>query len=200
MPSHKLTQDLLSLLPFPLAAPSANPFGYISPTSAEHVADQLGDKVDYILDGGPSSVGVESTIISFEREIPQILRWGGLALEEIQRFLGVFDSSNQSSDNPSAPGMLSSHYAPSKKVLIGNLEELINSHSDEDCSYLSFQQTYSMPGEVLSQSGDVKEAARNLFAALRRLDDASGSLILTELVPNRGLGRAINDRLKRAAH
>ncbi|MCZ4410199.1 L-threonylcarbamoyladenylate synthase [Cryomorphaceae bacterium 1068] len=200
MPSHPLTQGLLSLLPFPLAAPSANPFGYISPTSAAHVADQLGDKVDYILDGGPSSVGVESTIISFEGDIPQILRWGGLALEEIEPFLRVFESSNQSSDNPSAPGMLSSHYAPSKKILIGSLDELIKSHRDEDCSYLSFQQAYEIPGEVLSQSGDMKEAARNLFAALRRLDNTSGSLILAEFVPNEGLGRAINDRLKRAAH
>jgi L-threonylcarbamoyladenylate synthase len=200
MPSHPLTHELLSLLPFPLAAPSANPFGYISPTTAQHVAEQLGDRVDYILDGGPSAVGVESTIVSFEGEVPQILRWGGLELEQLKPFLGTFDSSQQSSDNPSAPGMLSSHYAPRKRVIIGELDELIKKHIEKDCSYLSFQKPYDIPGEVLSSTGDIREAARNLFAAMRRLDSTKGDLILTELVPDTGLGRAINDRLKRAAH
>jgi L-threonylcarbamoyladenylate synthase len=200
MPAHPLTQQLLSLLPFPLAAPSANPFGYISPTTAQHVAEQLGDKVDYILDGGPSVVGVESTIVSFEGEVPQILRWGGLELEQIKPFLNIFDISQQSSDNPSAPGMLSSHYSPRKRMIIGELDELIKKHIEKDCSYLSFQKSYNMPGEALSSRGDIREAARNLFAAMRRLDSTKGNLILAELVPDTGLGRAINDRLKRAAH
>jgi L-threonylcarbamoyladenylate synthase len=200
MPAHPLTQELLSLLPFPLAAPSANPFGYISPTSAEHVAEQLGDKVDYILDGGPSSVGVESTIVSFEKEVTQVLRWGGLELEEIESYLGTFESLNQSSDNPSAPGMLSSHYAPRKKLIIGELDELMIRYAEHDFVYLSFKKTFPVPGEVLSQAGNLREAARNLFAAMRRLDAGEGNLILAERVPNEGLGRAINDRLIRAAH
>lgn len=200
MPAHPLTQELLSRLPFPLAAPSANPFGYISPTTAKHVADQLGDQVDYILDGGPSGVGVESTIVSFETEIPSILRWGGLELEQLKLFLGNFESSKQSSDNPTAPGMLSSHYAPRKRVIIGQIDDLIKKYSDESCAFLSFETSYNLPGEVLSETGDLKEAAQNLFAALRRLDATNCDLILTEQVPEIGLGRAINDRLKRAAH
>lgn len=199
IPAHPLTLKLLSLLPFPLAAPSANPFGYISPTTAQHVAEQLGDRVDYILDGGPAAVGVESTIVSFEEEIPKILRWGGLELEHIAPFLGEFVSSNQSSDNPSAPGMLSSHYSPRKKVIIGNIEELIDQYGQEDCLFLSFQTPHDLPGEILSKSGNMQEAAQNLFAAMRRLDSVAGNIILTELVPNFGLGRAINDRLTRAA-
>jgi len=200
MPNHPLALKLLSLLPFPLAAPSANPFGYISPTSAQHVVEQLGDQIDYILDGGPSNVGVESTIVSFEGETPRILRWGGLELEQIEPFLERFDSSEQSSDNPSAPGMLSSHYAPRKKLIIGNLKELMVKYANKDCVYLSFEETHEMSGEVLSPSGDIREAARNLFAAMRRLDSGEGELILTEMVPESGLGRAINDRLKRAAY
>ncbi|HKL39456.1 MAG TPA: L-threonylcarbamoyladenylate synthase [Cryomorphaceae bacterium] len=200
MPAHPLALKLLSLLPFPLAAPSANPFGYISPTTAQHVADQLGNKVDYILDGGPSKVGVESTIVSFESEVPRILRWGGLDLEQIEPFLENFESSQQSSDNPVAPGMLSSHYAPRKRLILGNLDELIEIHGKKDSSYLSFRKSYDMPGETLSESGDLSEAARNLFAAMRRLDAAEGNCILAERVPEKGLGRAINDRLKRAAH
>lgn len=199
MPAHPLTLKLLSRLPFPLAAPSANPFGYISPTTAQHVADQLGDKADYILDGGPSKVGVESTIISFESDVPQILRWGGLDLEQIELFLENFESSQQNSDNPVAPGMLSSHYAPRKRLILGNLDELIEKYGRTGSSYLSFKKTYPMHGEVLSESGDIIEAARNLFAALRRLDTGVGELILAERVPDTGLGRAINDRLKRAA-
>ncbi|MGB6037075.1 MAG: Sua5 family C-terminal domain-containing protein, partial [Cryomorphaceae bacterium] len=140
------------------------------------------------------------TIVSFESEIPRILRWGGLELEQIEPFLERFDSSQQSSDNPSAPGMLSSHYAPRKRMIIGDLDQLMEKYAQENCVYLSFEKKYNIPGETLSPSGDVREAARNLFAAMRRLDSGNGDLILTELLPDRGLGRAINDRLKRAAH
>jgi L-threonylcarbamoyladenylate synthase len=200
MPAHPLTQKLLSLLPFPLAAPSANPFGYISPTRSEHVAAQLGDKVEYILEGGPAKVGVESTIVSFEKDIPQILRWGGLELEDLQPYLGEFESSNQSSDNPSAPGMLSSHYSPRKKLILGDLESLLQKFKSRQVSYLSFKTIYDLPGIALSETGDLREAAGNLFAAMRTLDADDSELILAELVPEMGLGRAINDRLRRAAH
>ena len=200
MPSHPLTQHLLSLLPFPLAAPSANPFGYISPTRAEHVAEQLGEKVDYILDGGPSGIGVESTIISFEKETPQILRWGGLELEEIEPFLEDLEIANQNSVDPSAPGMLSSHYAPRKKIILGDIKTLLHDFKNQNCSYLSFMTKYNIPGLVLSPTGDLREAAVNLFAAMRTLDAAEPEIILVESVPDIGLGRAINDRLRRAAH
>ncbi len=199
MPAHPMTQELLSLLRFPLAAPSANPFGYVSPTTAEHVADQLGDKVDYILDGGPCQVGVESTIISFADSPPKVLRLGGLELSQIRKLIKEFEVSQHSSDNPVAPGMLSAHYSPKKKVIIGNLPKLVKTYSDENICYLSFQDEYDFPGQVLSRKGDLQEAAHNLFAALRKLDEEKCEIILAELVPERGLGRAINDRIRRAA-
>jgi L-threonylcarbamoyladenylate synthase len=200
MPSHPLTLELLQSLEFPLAAPSANPFGYISPTTAQHVADQLGNKVDYILDGGPAKVGVESTIISLVGPVPKILRWGGLESEEITKVTGPIEASVQSTDNPSAPGMLSSHYAPRKKLILGNLDELSENHASEKVSILSFRKKYEGHGEVLSNAGNLHEAAQNLFSSLRRLDSADTELILAELVPDEGLGRAINDRLRRAAN
>lgn len=199
MPAHELTLDLLSTLPFPLAAPSANPFGYISPTTAQHVADQLGETVDYILDGGPCSVGVESTIISFETKPPRVLRLGGLEIQSLKEHLKQFEVSTNSGDNPTAPGMLTGHYAPATPVVIGDPIELSKSFGSRKCCVLSFRNKYDQPGEVLSEAGDLREAARNLFAALRRLDGQDCEVIIAEKVPEEGLGQAINDRLKRAA-
>ena len=108
MPNHSLTLALLRALSFPLAAPSANPFGYISPTTAGHVADQLGDQVPYILDGGPAAVGLESTIVGFENGQTEVFRLGGLALESIERIAGPVSVRTHSTSNPKAPGMLSS--------------------------------------------------------------------------------------------
>lgn len=201
MPAHPLTLRLLRLLPFPLAAPSANPFGYVSPTTAQHVADQLGGKVPYILDGGPCTVGVESTIIGWD---PQAAAWmlyrpGGLPLEAVEAAIGTVGRA-QKAVLPASPGMLESHYAPGKSVFIGNVPELMEEHSGERIGVLSFQQDYhAQANEVLSRQGDLAEAARNLFAALRRLDAAGVDLILAEQFPGEGLGLAINDRLRRAA-
>jgi len=199
MPAHRLTLELLSMLPFPLAAPSANPFGYISPTTADHVAEQLGDKIDYILDGGPCEVGVESTIISFEMLKPKILRVGGLDISDVKKHIQHFEVSTSSTDNPSAPGMLTGHYAPKKPIVIGDIEELLTTYSDRKLCVLSFKKEFELQGEVLSSKGDLREAARNLFAAMRRLDSCKCDLIVAEKVPEEGLGLAINDRLKRAA-
>lgn len=118
VPNHPLTLALLRSLAFPLAAPSANPFGYISPTTAAHVADQLGDRVPYILDGGPADVGLESTIIGFENGQTIVFRLGGLALELIERLIGPVSVRTHSTSNPKAPGMLSSHYAPRKPLIL----------------------------------------------------------------------------------
>lgn len=200
MPSHELTQELLEKLPFPLAAPSANPFGYISPTSAEHVAAQLGDKVDYILDGGVCSVGVESTIISFEEKVPEILRLGGLEVDEIRRYVKNFKIRTASSDNPAAPGMLTGHYSPRTPLVIGDINDLRKKYSDKKVCFLSFSTNYfEIEGEILSKKGNLNEAARNLFAAMRRLDASDCEVILAESFPEKGLGMAINDRLRRAA-
>lgn len=203
LPSHPLTLQLLSQLEFPLAAPSANPFGYVSPTAAQHVEKQLGDKVSYILDGGACQVGVESTIVSFLGQSPRVLRLGGLAVEEIIEVIGDVEVNQHSSSRPTAPGMLKSHYAPGKSI------ELINGFDwkkDVDFSEIGtivFKTALKeIPLEnqvILSESGDLNEAARNLFSALRALDQKPNiNTILTEFVPNEGLGRAINDRIKRA--
>lgn len=204
MPNHPLTLELLQHLDFPLAAPSANPFGYISPTSAKHVEDQMGDKIPFILDGGPCSVGVESTIVGWEDGQLTIYRLGGVSVEEIEEVLGqsVMQKSHSSS-NPQAPGMLKSHYAPSKPFYLGNLDDLLEEFEDEVVGVIAFRDELLDIDEedqiVLSPSGDLEEAARNLFSALRKMDDLDVDVILAEPVPNIGLGKAINDRLKRAA-
>lgn len=199
MPDHPLTLELLRSLDFPLAAPSANPFGYISPTSALHVAEQLGDRIPYILDGGECIVGVESTIIDCSSDTPTILRLGGTSVETIEEIIGPVRVNAISTSSPQAPGMLHSHYAPRKPLLVGNIHELLHEHGN-NVSILSFKDSFHNFRNIrLSETGDMHEAARNLFAAMRKLDADHHELILAEFVPDFGLGRAINDRLKRAA-
>src|SRR5690606_18361396 len=127
-PDHVLTHRLLKTLPFPLAAPSANPFGYVSPTTAQHVNEQLGDSIPYILDGGECNVGIESTIIGVEDEKAVVYRLGGLTLEQIESVIGKVILQPHSTSNPKAPGQLISHYAPSRKVLLGNIPNLIQQY------------------------------------------------------------------------
>lgn len=205
VPNHPLTLTLLEQLEFPLAAPSANPFGYISPTQAAHVEAQLGEKITYILDGGPCAVGLESTIVGMEGKEIVIYRLGGLEIGEIEDVVGPVKVKDHSSSNPAAPGQLDSHYAPRKPFLLGDLKTLIAKKQAEgvDFAVLSFSDAFEqMPQEkqiALSPSRDLHEAAQNLFAAMRRLDETSVAVILAELMPETGLGRAINDRLRRAA-
>jgi L-threonylcarbamoyladenylate synthase len=202
-PDNSLTLALLKQLPFPLAAPSANPFGYISPTTAQHVNDQLGDKIAYILDGGPCEVGVESTIVGFDKDEPFIYRMGGLTQEEIEHEIGPVTVQLNASSNPKSPGQLASHYAPQKKLVLGNLNDLLKTHFNSEVGIISFEKSLSnIKNEnqrVLSKNGNMEEAARNLFAALRELDKLEIETILAEFVPDIGLGKAINDRLKRAS-
>lgn len=205
IPNHPLTLDLLEAADFPLAAPSANPFGYVSPTRAKHVYDQLGEQVDYVLDGGPCQVGVESTIVQCTESSVRVLRLGGLPLESIEAVLGQpVDEVKTSSSNPSAPGMLSSHYAPSVPVELGTIPELLKkTNREENVGVLLFgdhHPDYSVQHQFnLSQKGDLNEAAANLFNVLRAMDRLKVDRILAERVPDRGIGRAINDRLSRAA-
>jgi len=202
IPSHPLMLDLLKSIPFPLAAPSANPFGYISPTTAQHVNDQLGNKIAYILDGGNSVVGVESTIVGEENGQVIIFRLGGLAVEQIENLIGKVEIRINNSSDPRAPGMLKSHYAPRKKLILGNVSELINKY--ENAFVIRFSEyVRDYPAErqvLLSDTGNVSEAAVNLFAVLRMADASSAAVILAETVPDEGLGKAINDRLRRAAN
>ncbi len=201
VPNHALTLNLLSTLPFPLAAPSANPFGYISPTTAKHVAAQLGDKIPYILNGGNCTIGIESTIVGFEDDKTIVYRLGGISVEAIEALIGKVVVKSHSSSNPKAPGMLKSHYAPRKKLVIGSMEN--ENSSLVNIGFLGFQEyspIFSRENQrVMSLSGNVCEAAKNLFGYLRELDELKIDMIYAELLPEEGLGRAINDRLRRAA-
>lgn len=203
IPDHPLTRRLLESLDFPLAAPSANPFGYVSPTCARHVHDQLGEKISYILDGGHSDVGLESTIIGIENGKPTVFRLGGLSVEKIEAVVGKVEVRAHSSSNPQAPGMLKSHYSPMKPVVLGDIGEELAKRDPREVGILSFEKVYAgVPREnqfVLSESGDLVEAAARLFQGLRALDGKGVRVILTELMPERGLGRAMNDRLRRSA-
>lgn len=200
IPAHPLTLELLSILNFPLAAPSANPFGYISPTKAEHVNAQLGDQIPYILDGGECKVGIESTIVGFENGVATVYRLGGLSVDDIEKVIGKVNVLPHSSSNPQAPGMLKSHYAPRKPFFIKSKEEM--ALAPEGVAALLFEKKVSNPNiyqKVLSESGDIKEAAHHLFTYLRELDAMNIQEIWAEFVPTHGLGLAINDRLRRAA-
>jgi L-threonylcarbamoyladenylate synthase len=203
VPNHVLTQELLKKIPFPLAAPSANPFGYISPTEPAHVNKQLGNKVSYILDGGACTVGLESTIVGIENEQVCVYRLGGLDIESIENCVGPVQILINSSSNPKVPGQLKSHYAPKKPLFLGKIGELLTQHSDKKSTLICFGNTHtSKPGaEVfnLSPSADLNEAALNLFKFLRLADESDSEIVLCEILPEKGLGKAINDRLRRAA-
>ena len=203
-PNHPVTLSLLSSLDFPLAAPSANPFGYVSPTTADHVQKQLGEQLPYILDGGPCRVGVESTIVGFEQNRVIVYRLGGLDIETIEDAVGPVSTQTNFSSNPKAPGQLSSHYAPGKQVFLGALNEVLTTYPPEKVGVLAFSnpvgQVPSTNQIILSPEGRIEEAAQQLFAALRQFDQMDVSIIWAETVPNRGIGRAINDRLRRASH
>lgn len=202
VPDHPLTQQLLHLADVPVAAPSANPFGRLSPTTAEHVRQQLGDRIEIILDGGPCRVGVESTIIQVQQDVATLLRPGGIPLEEIEALIGPVQRIEQTSQkNPVAPGMLDSHYAPRTPLKI--VEQLPSSPPPRT-GLLVLAPDSIIPGyasaEPLSATGNLVEAAANFFQALHRLDQSQLDLILAMPFPDEGLGRAINDRLRRAAH
>ena len=204
VPAHPMSLDLLRSLDFPLAAPSANPFGYISPTCPQHVLDQLGGKIPYILDGGTCSVGVESTIVGFEGGQPCIYRLGGLPIEKLQEVIPNLKLKISQSSDPKAPGMLESHYAPRKPLVLTTLAEILPLQTDGRIGVLSYNTSWSgvlgvVHAEVLSPAADVQEAATNLFAALRRLDSSAAERIYAELIPEVGVGRAVNDRLRRAS-
>lgn len=190
VPDHPVARGLLEVFGGPVAAPSANPSGRVSPTTAAHVAAGLGGKIDAVMDGGDCAVGVESTIVSCVGE-PALLRAGGIPVEALEACLGRALATPQDPVTPTAPGQLKSHYAPQGKVRLNA--------------------PYAKKGEVLlgfgpvqadlnlSVAGDLTEAAARLFACLHELDAMGSEQIAVSPIPNHGLGRAINDRLKRAA-
>ena len=199
MPSHPITRALLTELDFPLAAPSANPFGYISPTTAQHVNDQLGGKIDFILDGGDSDLGLESTVVSTSAAGITVHRLGSVAIEELEKIARVSLDINNSS-NPKAPGMIKSHYAPKKEIMIGSKKDILETCNEGD-GVIAFSDWSNNHRhlKILSPSKNLSEAAHNLFKFLREMDNLDIDRILAEKVPQQGLGRAINDRLERAS-
>jgi len=199
VPLNPLTHELLTQLDFPLAAPSANPFGYVSPTTPQHVMDQLGGTVPYILDGGECAVGIESTIVAEEDGSIHILRLGGTSVEEIESVIGPVIVNVGNSEH--IPGSMKNHYATRTPLVLGPIN--FRNYNSSTTGILSFQKRYpEIPPEhqiVLSTSGDLRKASKYLFAAMRHLDSLGLKVILAEEFPETGLGRAINDRLRRAA-
>lgn len=191
VPAHPVALEMLREFGKPVVAPSANPSGKVSPTTAEHVRAGLGGKVDLILDGGPSLVGLESTIVSFLGERPRLLRSGGLSREAIEVALGYELLVEPVAGPLHAPGQLDSHYAPRARMRLNaatwNDGEARLGFGDCDAPL------------NLSRKGDVVEAAANLFSMLHKLDAAGTDMIAVAPIPNSGLGEAINDRLTRAA-
>ncbi len=190
VPRHPLALELIRAVGRPIVAPSANPSGRISPTTAEHVRAGLGDKVQMILDGGPCAVGLESTIVSFLDDTPRLLRSGGLARGEIEAALGA-PLAGAVTGPLHAPGQLESHYAPSAPL---RLDAVDWREGEARLGFGALDAPHN-----LSRSGDVVEAAANLFSMLHALDTMRPEKIAVAAIPRHGLGEAINDRLKRAA-
>ena len=205
MPNHPVAQILIREAGTPIAAPSANPFGYVSPTTAQHVADGLGGAVDLILDGGPCPVGVESTIVSLAGSQPELLRPGSITMEQLTAVIGPLHRPSSVNEKPIAPGQLSRHYATQTPLTIlasAGARPILK--DDERAGLLIHSQTRDTDNrfaavEVLSSNGDLREAARHLFAALRRLDALGLDRIYAEPCQEEGLGVAIMDRLRRCA-
>ena len=201
MPDHPVALQLIEASGTPIAAPSANKFGHLSPTEASHVAKYIGDKVDMILDGGKCSVGVESTIIQIQEDKIYLLRPGGLSKEEIENEIGPIELGIADPDKPNAPGQLLSHYSPhtplkffNKKFLDKNkrIGVLFFSKNEIDFPFTDIK--------ILSQSGDMREATANLFSHLHDLEKENLDLILAEPIEEKGLGIAIMDRLRKASN
>jgi L-threonylcarbamoyladenylate synthase len=210
-PANEVAQAVIRASGVPVAAPSANPFGYLSPTTARHVADMLGERVDYIVDGGPCRIGVESTILDMTGARPIVLRPGGMPLEAIEEVVGEVDVFKRSVATPKAPGQLPSHYAPHTVLHLVASGGLTDGRPRGRAAALLFDRTSRLALEntgaasayaelrLLSENGDLVEAAARLFSTLHELDALGFDAIWAERLPERGRGRAVNDRLYKAS-
>jgi L-threonylcarbamoyladenylate synthase len=203
VPNHPLTLALLKSLNFPLAAPSANPFGSISPTTANHVANYFESTVKMVLDGGACANGIESTIIGFEEDEAVLYRLGAISVEDIEAVIGPLKKLLKNDTAPQAPGMLSRHYAPRTKIILSSdLQSTVREYENKKIGIISFITsvipTPTVAVEVLSESGSLKEASKNLYAAMHRLDNLDLDIIIASYFPENELGNSINDRLSRA--
>lgn len=203
IPNHPVTLSLLKNLSFPLAAPSANPFGSISPTSAMHVEGYFKNTLSMILEGGDCKNGIESTIIGFENDEAVLYRLGSIPIEDIKHVIGEVKVKNKKESAPNAPGMLARHYAPKTKTyLVEDAVHFVKAYSDKKIGVLRFDKEMKSSNiehvEVLSKKGDLTEAASKLYNALHKLDTLYLDMIVAEKFPDFGLGASINDRLERA--
>ena len=202
IPNHPTTLALLKKLPFPLAAPSANPFGSISPTKPAHVENYFRNSIKMVLDGGSCANGIESTIIGFENEEPVIYRLGALPLEEIEAVIGTISIKNKKEEKPDAPGMLARHYAPKTSTfLVDDVAAEVKKNTGKKMGVLVFKSSLNnenITEIILSKKGSLQEAASRLYSAMHDLDSKNLDLIIAERFSEFGLGKSINDRLQRA--
>ncbi len=203
VPSHPLAQELLRAFGSGVAAPSANRFGGVSPTTADHVVHDLGGEVDYVLDGGACSVGVESTIVDFSRGTAVLLRPGGMARAEIEEIVGPLAMAD--AEAPAAPGTLASHYAPRAVVVAVDLQDVPSAVAAARGTVAvlapksAFLLWVDLAAIAYRLPDDLDGMARNLYAALRDLDAQGVDVVIAALPPAIGLGEAVGDRLRRAA-
>lgn len=206
VPAHPMALELLRSADCPVAAPSANPFGAVSPTTAEHVLQGLNGRIDAVLDGGSCEIGIESTVVSLMDREPVVLRLGGLPLESLMEVTGPISvaEGNRDLDDAAqpAPGMLSRHYAPGTPMVLMDPDAQIEATHPRSAllTWGNSPENRDQFGQVecLSDSADLRECAANFFAALRTLDAGDPDVIIARRFPDHGLGRALNDRLQRA--
>ena len=200
--ANKIALELIKKAGTPIAAPSANSFGFLSPTTAVHVEKQLGNRISFILDGGQTDVGVESTILQIFDDEAVLLRPGGITLEAIQKLIGKVEIKISGDENPNSPGQLKQHYSP--KIPLKIFEDKIPKNIDPDKTGALFFKMNKFRAKFkvekfLSPEGDLRKAAANLFLFLHEMEKEDIELIIAEAVPDSGLGKAIMDRLERAA-
>jgi L-threonylcarbamoyladenylate synthase len=205
IPNHPIALELLAQLDFPIAAPSANPFNYISPTSAEHVQAMLGNSIPAILDGGTCTQGIESTIVGFDNDDVLLYRHGSISEEEIEQCLGKKLRIATKAEKPQAPGMLDKHYSPHTKLIVSdNIIQTLQEFTHLKVGLLTLTptnlQAENIQAFALSADGNLQQAAQNLYATLHTLDALQLDIIIAELMPDVGLGKAINDKLKKAGN
>jgi L-threonylcarbamoyladenylate synthase len=202
-PDHEMALELLKTIDFPLVAPSANPFMSVSPTSAQHVADYFGNKISIILDGGPCNKGIESTIVGFEGNEIIIYREGIITGELILSTLGDVTVRKIDGQNVLHPGMYKRHYAPKTPLIVcKDISVEIQNYSDKKIAVLSFVPIEGIAcfrSAVLSEKGSLEEAAQNLYAHLIELDKSGADMIVTQPLPDYGIGKALNEKLNKAS-
>lgn len=204
IPDHPLCLELLRNLNFPLVAPSANRSNHISPTEPKHVKLSFGEKSPFILKGGKCSAGLESTIIGFQDGKAEIYRLGAIEKEKIEAVLGYSIQTHKSDNDLKAPGMSKKHYSPKTALIITeDIQTTIRKYANLRTGIIYFSPRESYPIDhpflILSERGEVKEAASNLFMCMHEMDQLGLEFIIAEMAPNHGLGASINDRLTRAA-